>query len=195
MNIKEIAALAHSQAFPKNGARAAIDIVEFERTAISEWAYQTLLMAWKEKAEEGYFEVPSYLLAEVEKDVVENEMDISDLKYFKSLPTELWLQQIGENDCECRYIKSTLNLTQLLCDDDSLSDADRTYFPLGKKLKFPKGVHKTPLKIVYATMGSDEHGIIEVSEAIGALIRQRLNEMYIGKRMPVDVTNNNNENV
>ena len=135
MNLKEIAALSHSQIFPGAGLKAAINVVEFERTAVAEWAYQTLLMAWKEKNDEGYFDVPSYLLTEVEKDVVDGEMDISDLKYFKSLPQEVWLQQIGELNCDCQYVKSTVNLNQLLCNDDSLPDSAKTYYIIGKKIK------------------------------------------------------------
>lgn len=195
MNLKEIAELAHSQTFPKNGGRASIDVVEFERTAINEWAYQTLLAAYNEKKLEGYFEVPSYLLTEVEKDVVDNEIDISDLKYFKSLPQEVWLQQIGEMNCDCHYVKSTINLNQLLCGDDSLPDTDKTYYVVGKKIKFPNGTHKTPLQITFANMGESSPNTIEVDEAIGAMIRERLNNLYIGRIQLADVSNNNNPNV
>lgn len=195
MNLKEVAELSFNKIFPQAGGRASVDVIEFQRTAYHEFAYQTLLMAWKEKADDGYYEVPSYLLAEVEMPVVDNEMDISELKYFKSLPTELWLQNIGGLTCHCKYVKSSVNLSQLLCDDDSLPDTTKTYFPLGKKLVFPKGVHTTPLKIIYANMGEDVNGAIEVSEAIAALIRERLDAIYLGKVPPADVTNNNNPNL
>lgn len=194
MNLKEIAALSFSQIFPKSAGKAPVDIVEFERTAINEFAYQSLLMAWKEKADEGYFDIPGYLLTEVEKDIVDNEMDISDLKYFKSLPMQVWLVNIGGMSCNCKYVKSDVNMTALMCDDDSLDDTAKTYYHRGKKIIFPQGTHASPLKITYANIGQDLDGKIEVDEAIGALVRERLNAIYLGKVPPTDVTNNENPN-
>lgn len=192
MNLKEMAELYWSKIFPA-GAKAPIPKESFIRMAYAEFAYQTLLMAWKTKADEGYFEVPSYLLTEVEKPVVNNEMDISDLKYFKSLPMEVWLQNIG-GMCKCKYVKSSLNLSQLLCDDDSLDDAARPYYPLGKKLVFPKGAHTTPLSITFANMGEDLNGAIEVDEAVASMIGTRLDAIYLGKVPPTDQTINQNPN-
>lgn len=194
MNLKEIADLAWSKIYPA-GSKAPIPRESFVRSAYANFAYQSLLMAWKEKADEGYYEVPSYLLTEIEKDIVNDEMDISDLKYFKSLPMEVWLVRIGEWNCKCKYVKSTANLAQLLCEDDSLDDEAKTYFPLGAKIKFPKGTHTTPLRITYANMGEDLNGNIEVSEAIGSLVLSYLDTFYLGKVPPVDVTNNANPNV
>ena len=154
MNLKEVADLSWSQIFPQGANNTAIQKEEFIRTAYGEFAYQKLLMVWKTKADEGYYEVDSYLLTEVEKEIVNNEMDISDLKYFKSLPMEVWLQNVG-GVCDCKYVKSSVNLTQLLCDDDSMDDAVKPYYPLGKKIVFPKGTHRTPLKIIYANMGEE----------------------------------------
>lgn len=191
MNLKEVADLSWSQLFPEASVQSKIPKESFIRTAYSSFAYQTLLMAWRTKAEEGYFEVPSYLLTEVELPIVNNEMDISGLKYFKALPTELWLQNIG-GICDCKYVKSSVNISQLLCDDDSMDDATKPYFPLGRKLVFPKGTHKTPLSIIYANMGEDLNGNIEVDEAIADLIRTRLSEIYLGKVPPADVTTQNN---
>ena len=192
MNLKEVAELSWQQIFPA-GSKAPVPKESFIRTAYAEFALQSLLMAWKEKADD-YYEVPSYLLTEVEKEVVNNEMDISDLKYFKSLPMGMWLQNIGGLTCKCKYIKSTLNLTALLCEDDSLDDAAKTYYPMGKKIVFPKGTHATPLKIIYANMGEGLDGSIEVDEAISSLIRDKLNALYLGKIPPTDVTNNENPN-
>lgn len=194
MNLYEIAELSFNQIFPKSGGKAPVDLVEFQRTAYGEFALQSLLMARQESLEEGYFEVPSYLLTSVEKEVVDNEMDISDLKYFKSLPMEVWLQNIGGANCHCKYVKSSLNLTQLLCDDDSLDDEAKPYYPLGKKLIFPKGTHASTLTLIYANMGEGLDGTIEVDEAIGAIIRERLASIYLGKLSPADVTNNQNPN-
>lgn len=194
MDIREVAELSWRKIFPQGGTNTAVSKEEFQRVAITEFAMQTLLMAWKDRAED-YYEVPPYLLSEVEKDVVNNEMDISDLKYFKSLPMQTWLVNIGGFDCHCKYVKSTANLSQLLCStDDSLDDDARTYFVLGKKIVFPKGAHKTPLKIVYANIGEGIDGSIECDEAIAALVLEKLDALYLGKVAPVDVTNNNNSN-
>jgi hypothetical protein len=194
MNLKEVAELSWEQIFPKGSDETSIPKESFIRTAYSEFAFLTWVAYLNEKNQEGYAETPSYLLTEVEKDVTNNEMDISDLKYFKSLPQEVWLQKIGEDGCKCKYIKSTINLSQLLCEDDSIDDAARTYYIRGKKIKFPKGVHRTPLQITYASMGEDSFGSIEVDEAISAQIREKLNSIYLGKVAPADVTNNSNPN-
>lgn len=193
--LQSISELSWRQIFPNPSSQTSITKQEFIATARSEWAYQTLLAAWKEKADEGYYNVPSYLISEVTKDIVNNEMDISDLKYFKSLPQDVWLINIGGINCKCKYIKSDVNLTQLLCDDDSMDDAAKSYYITGKKIKFPNGTHKTPLPLTYANMGDDASGTVEVDDALGALIRQRLQELYLGKVPATDVTDNNNPNV
>lgn len=194
MDLREIAELSYNQMFPKGGDETSIDKVEFERTAYAQFAFFTWVAYLNEKNAEGYAEVPSYLLSEIEKDVVNNEMDISDLKTFKSLPQEVWLQNVGGMNCQCKYVKSTVNLSQLLCDDDSLDDAAKTYYIIGKKIKFPKGVHKTPLQITFASMGEDLSGTIEVSEDIASLIREKLIAIYLGKVGIEDTTNNSNSN-
>lgn len=192
-NLKEVAELSWNKVFPA-GSKAPVSKEAFIRTAYNEFAFQSLLMAWKEKADD-YYEVPSYLLTEVEKTVVNNEIDISDLKYFKSLPMAVWLQGVdGGVNCECKYIKSTYNLSQLLCEDDSLADADKTYYALGKKLVFPKGTHANKLKITYANIGEDINGDIEIDEAIASLVRDKLDAIYLGKVPPTDTTNQNNPN-
>ena len=193
MNLNEVAELSWRKIFPQGGNNTAISKEEFMRVAFVEFAQQTLLMAWKDRADD-YYEVPPYLIDEVEKDIVDNEMDISDLKYFKSLPMQTWLVNMGGFDCHCKYVKSTANLSQLLCEDDSMDDDARPYFIQGKKIVFPKGTHKTPLKIVYANMGADIDGNIECDEAIAASVLEKLDAFYLGKIAPADVTNNNNPN-
>ena len=192
-NLYEICELSWRQVFPIPSENTAVTLEEFIATGKNEFAFQTLQMAWKDRAED-YYEVPAYLLAEAELEVKNNEMDISSLKTFKSLPTETWLVNIGGFGCHCKYVKSTANLSQLLCNDDSLDNDVRTYFTLGKKLVFPQGAHKTPLKIVYANIGEGVDGSIEVDEAISSLILQRLDALYLGRIAPVDESNNNNPN-
>ena len=195
MNLNEVANLSYNQIFPNPSDETPITKQEFRRTAFAEFAYQTLLMAWTEKRNDGFFNVPSYLLKEDEMDVVNNRIDISGLKILRSLPSEAWLQNIGGFNCSCKYIKSDINLTQLMCDDDSLDDSDKSYFVLGKEIVFPSGTHTNKLTIVYANSGEDIDGRIEIDDAIGSIVRAKLNEIYGGKIGKEDVTNNQNPEI
>lgn len=194
MNLNEIAELVWKQLQPTSGGKTTVSLEEFKSSARSEFAYQTLLLVWKEKRDEGYYSVPGYLLKQTDKDVVNNEIDISDLQYFKALPNEVWLQDIGGLDCECKYVKSTINHSKLLCEDDSLDDDTRTYFLMGDKIIFPKGTHQKTLSITYADKGGDIDGNIDVDDAIAALVRERLIGLYGGKIGVNDETNNSNKN-
>jgi len=195
MTLQEVCELSWEKCYPAGAGKPAIPKESFVRRAYSEFAYQSLLMAWKEGSED-YYEVPSYLLREVEKDVVDDEIDISDLQYFKSLPMGVWLQGVsGDTGCGCEYVRTSFNLSKLLCGDDSLPDSTRTYFPLGKKLVFPQGTHKKKLILTYADMGDTLNGDVEIDEAIGAIVMDKLDAIYSGKVPPTDMTNNGNPNV
>lgn len=193
MNINEIAELVFNQLQPTSGDEPAIDIEDFKSSAKAEFAYQTLLMMWKTRREEGEYAIPSYLLTEVEKEVVNDEIDISDLEYFKSLPFEAWLQGVGGMKCSCNYVKSTLNDSKLMCGDDSMPDDTRTFYIQGKKLKFPQGTHAKKLPVIYADKGGDLDGNLDVDDAIAALVRERLLVLYGGKIGQNDETNNSNK--
>lgn len=192
--LQETCELAWRQCFPNPSDETSITKEEFIATGRREFAYQSLLFAWKEKSDEGYFDVPSYLSTEVELPVVNDEIDISSLKILRSLPQEIWVQNIGGLGCHCKYIKSTVNMTALLCEDDSRDDAAKTYYFLGKKIRFPQGVHKTPLTIIYANSGDGVDGTTEIDDAIAGIIRTRLLDIYLGKTPPEDTTNNSNAN-
>jgi hypothetical protein len=193
-NLKEIAELAWGQLFPNPGDETAVDREDFVATAKSEYAYQLWRKIKEDKREYGQCDIPSYLLSEAELEVSGSEMDISGLKIMRSIDQELWLQDVGGLNCECVYVKSTVNHNKALCDDDSLPDDARTYYPLGKKIVFPKGVHKTPLKIIYANNGEDIDDMIEVDDAIAGIVRRSLIEIYGGKTGKEDKTDNTNPN-
>lgn len=190
-NLLSIAELAWKQLFPGPSDEVKVKKEEFISTAKTEYAFQLWVTILAEKREEGQLEVPSYLLSEKEIDVVNNVMDLTGLKIMRSLPFDIWLQNAG-GICECRYVKTTFNLSQVLCDDDSLSDSDKIYYAVGKKIKFPRGVHKTPLSITYANNGEAIDGNIEVDDAIGGMVRRSLIELYGGKIGKEDKTNNSN---
>ncbi len=85
-------------------------------------------------------------------------------------------------------------MSQLMCEDDSLGDDAKTYFVVGKVIKFPNGTHKTPLPIIYANNGEKVNGQIEVDDAIGGIVRTRLIEIYGGKIGKEDKSNDLNPN-
>lgn len=188
-NLLSIAEQAWAQLFPRPNDEEAVDREDFVATAKSEYAFQLWKKIKEDKILYGDCDIPSYLLSEKELEVVDNEMDISSLKIMRSIDQELWLQSIGGIACECNYIKSTLNQTKLLCDDDSMADDAKPFYPQGKKIKFPKGVHKTPLEIIYANQGEEIDGQIEVDDAIGGIVRTRLIEIYGGKIGEEDAKN------
>lgn len=194
-NLLSIAELAWKQLFPNPSDEVKTKKEEFISTAKTEYSYQLWLKLMAEKREEGAFSVPSYLLSETELEVKDNVMDISGLKIMRSIPWETWLSNIGGIDCRCKYVKSTLNLVQTLCDDDSLDDADKIYFVVGKKIMFPRGVHKSPLPIIYANSGENINGNIEVEDSLAGIVRRTLIEIYGGKVGVEDKTNNTNSNV
>lgn len=191
-NLLAIANLAWLQINPGGNDESKVRLEQLIADAKTEYAYQLWLKLMAEKREEGMLEVPSYLLTEKEMEVLDNQMDVSYLKIMRSLPSEIWLQNIGGLSCTCRYVKSTLNLSQVLCDDDSLGDNARTFFVVGKKIIFPQGTHKDKLPLIYANGGENIDDFIEIDESIGAVVRRTLVEMYLGKVPMEDKTNNSN---
>ncbi len=193
-NLLSIAEQAWSQLFPRPTDEEAVDREDFVATSKSEFAYQLWKKIKEDKLLYGECDIPSYLLSETELEVIDNKMDISSLKIMRSIDQELWLQDIGGPTCECPYVKSTLNLTKILCDDDSLPDNVKTFYPQGQKIIFPKGVHKSPLSIIYANQGEEIDGRIEVDDALAGIVRTRLIEIYGGKIGSADTANDSDPN-
>lgn len=188
-NLKSVAEQAWNQLFPRPGDEEAVDKEDFVATAKGEFAFQIWKKIKEDKLLYGECDIPSYLLSETELEVKNDEMDISELKIMRSIDQELWLQSIGGMNCECLYVKSTLNQTKLLCDDDSLPDDSKPFYPQGKKIKFPKGVHKSPLSIIYANQGEEIDDMIEIDDAIAGIIRRELINIYGGKIGEEDAKN------
>lgn len=193
-NLLSIAEQAWGQLFPRPTDEEAVDREDFVATAKAEYAFQLWKKIKEDKLLYGDCDIPSYLLSEKELDVVDNEIDISELKIMRSIDQELWLQGVGGIDCECQYIKSTLNHTKLLCGDDSLPDDAKPFYPFGKKIKFPKGAHNSKLTIQYANQGEEIDDNIEVDDAIGGIVRTRLLEIYGGKIGTADTKNDSDPN-
>jgi hypothetical protein len=193
-NLLSIAEQAYNQLFPRPTDEEAVDKQDFVATAKNVFAYELWRKIKEDKLLYGECDIPSYLLSEAKLDVKDDEMDISSLKIMRSIDQELWLQNIGGMNCECLYVKSTLNLSKILCDDDSLPDDSRTFYPQGLKIKFPNGVHATPLSIIYANQGEEVNERIEIDDAIAGIVRVRLIEIYGGKIGQEDKANDSNSN-
>jgi len=195
MTIQIVAELVHRQLQPQTSDENSIELEEIIEAAKIEYALQQYYFLRQQRLDDWWLALPSHLLAESpELDVVNNELDISDLKILRSMSNETWLQAIGKLDCECKYIKSTVNQTQLMCGDDSLPDGSKTFYIVGKKIKFPKGTHAKKLSIIYASDGSQLSDGQEIDESIAALVRAKLLESYGRVVAKEDVTNNSSSN-
>lgn len=194
--LKSIAELAWKQLFPNPGNKPLVTRGQFVATAKTEYGYLMWKKLKEDKAQEGDYEVPSHLLTYKEMTVENNAIDISGLEVMRGLDFEMWLQDVRgvENDCSCKYVKSTSNKNKILCNDDSLPDDAKIYFPAGKKILFPRGTHANKLIVVYAGTGEGVDDDIEIDDAIGGMIRRTLIEIYGGKTGPEDRTNDQNPN-
>lgn len=182
-NLLEIAELAWSQLFPHPTDEASITKEEFITTAKIQYPLQMWVQARNERNEEGVYNVPSNILIQSDPlPVVNNEIDISHLNIMRGLPNGVWLQNIGGLTCGCKYVKSTINTSQIMCDtDNGLGDDVKTFLVVGKKILFPKGAHSDKLTIIYANNGIENDGLYEVDDVVGALIQQQLIQIYTGK--------------
>jgi hypothetical protein len=192
-NLLEVAELAWIQIYPDPSNQPANKKEEFIASARHMYAHELFLKHYQEKSVEGYAEIPSLLLNEEEFDVVNGEINLEGVATLRALPADMWLQNVGGVDC-CRYMKTSLNLAQALCDDDCAGGA-RKYYPVGKVIKFPNGTDKDKLTVTYVGVGKKINGRLEIDDQIAGLLRMRLIELYGGKVGKVDVTNDGNPNV
>ena len=195
-NLLEIAQLVWEQIYPKPGNETTVTREQVVATAKTEYAYQLWIKIKQDKAEYGETDIPSFLLSENEMPIENNEMDISELDIMRGLDLEMWLQDINDGiPCKCKYIKTTLNKSKALCDDDALPDDAKIYYPVGNKIKFPLGANGAKkLNIIYANNGDEVDEEIEIDDVVGAMVRRSLLEIYLGKIGPEDKKNDSNSN-
>lgn len=195
-NLLEIAELAWGQLFPHGSDEAPITKEEFITTAKIQYPLQMWVQARNVKNEEGVFDVPPNILVQSDPlPVKNNEIDLSGLSIMYGLPNQAWLQNIGGLTCNCNYVKSTVNNSQIFKDvDDGLPEGTKTYYALGKKLIFPKGTHADKLTIIYASNGVENDGLYEVDDVVGAMIQQQLILIYTNKIGKQDKSNDGNPN-
>ena len=196
MNLLEVAELAWSQIFPHPTDDAAITKEEFITTAKVQYPLQMWTMARNTKNEEGVYDVPPNILVQSNPlPVVDNKIDISKLNIMMGLPNQCYLQNIGGLTCSCKYVKSTVNVSQIMCDtDDGLGDNVKTYFILGKEIHFPKGTHADKLTIIYASSGIENDGLYEIDDVVAGLIQQQLILIYGNKIGKEDTSNDGKPN-
>lgn len=192
MDLRSIAELSYRQIYGDSNDETSLEVEDFIESAKALYATEVMLQAFRERREDGSYNIPSYITKEAEFDVKDNEIDISSLKILRSVPNEMWLINIGGLTCKCKYVKSTITQSELLCDDDSLPSDIRTYYVVGKNIRFPKGAHAAKLPIIYADNGSDLDDSIDVEDALGGIVRIKLMELYNGKIGREDKTNNTN---
>lgn len=191
--LKEIAEIFWKQ-IGGGSDESRIELDEIDARARYEYAYQMMLLAWKEKREDGSYNVPSEILSPAIIKVINKKADISDLGILRALPQEMWLQSINGVKTDCKYIKSTLNHSKILVDDDGLAESDKIFYVVGNIISFPRGA-ENEVEIIYANNGEEiNSNEVYISESLGALVMERLSAMYMGKIAPADTTNNSNPN-
>lgn len=189
-NLLSIAELSWRQVFPDPTAQTQTKKAEFIATAKLEYAWNMWRISKEQKRTEGEWEIPSALLRRGTITVVDDSASLFDLKIFRSFDGDTWIVKLGDNDC--KYIRQSLNESQMLSDEDYWGNS-LPYIVIGLNIEFPMGARRKTIPIVYATNGEDLEDNIEVDDAIGGLIRNRLVEIYSTKQ-PVDITTNNNPN-
>lgn len=192
-SLRSVCELAWLQLFPKPGDEDAISKEEFIETGKGQYAWEMWRIAKEEKRSEGGYNIPSNLLTPVSLPVVENKIDISGLDILRSMPNDTWLVNVGGLISKCKYYATNINNAMLLEGDDSMDDDQKPYLVIGKEIVFPEGTHSGEVPIIYANdgMGLDENEI-EIDDAIGAIIRTKLIDIYVGKVGAEDTTNNTN---
>lgn len=191
-NLKEIAAVAYEQVYPNPTIQTPIKVEHFIEAAKYKLAYELWRLSKELKRSEGEWEIPTSLLRQGDIEVKENVADISGLSVFRTSDGETWISNIGGINCECSYLKQTVNLAQIICDDDYLGNG-KPYVIIGDKISFPKGSHKATLPIIYASNGEDLNGEIPIDDTTAELVSIYLVQRFSNK-LPVDETANDNAN-
>lgn len=192
-SLNEICQEVYDSVYPNASIQTSIKVEHLLVEARVRYAYEMWLQSKISAREDGGWEVPSVLLQDATIEVKDNEADISALNIFRSFEGDMWIQSIGGYDCECSYMKQSVNISKMLCDDEYLGNS-KPYVIVGKKIKFPKGSHEKSLPITYASNGEGLDGDMEIDDAIGALVSDYLWKRFTN-RLPEDRTVNSNSNL
>lgn len=193
-SLNSIAELVYRQINPNFGDENGNLLAEYIASANLLYATQLWKINRDDNYREGQNSLPSNLLTPVTLEIVNNEVDLTDVPAFFSMPNNSWLQSLGGFECGiCEYDIMDLNKYKLLCNDDSMVNSKPAVI-VGKKIKFPKGTYgkKDEIELIYA--GSSVNSDFEIDDVIGGMIRVSLFELY-SKKFMEDKTNNSNPNV
>lgn len=194
MNLKSICQVAYDTIYPNAGATTSVKVEHFIEVGLVRYAFEMWLVSKELKRSEGEWDIPETLFREAELTVDDNNhADISSLKIFSSPEGRYWIGRLGDFDCDCGYIRHTVNMANMLCDDE-YDGNKKTYIVFGKKIRFPKGVHTKTIPIIYASNGNDVDDEIEIDDAIAGRVEEYLWKRFTGK-LPEDRTLNSNSNV
>lgn len=191
--LNEVCELVWRKVVPNGSAQSDTKRDEIIATGQLQYASSMWIRSKELEASDGYFEIPAGLLTEKEFPVNDNMIDLTDEPVLNSLGSNGWLQDVGGVGCDCKYIKSSLNEEKILKGDDSIGNA-RTFFPVGKKIMFPRGTHNSKLKVTYVNNGSGlDADEIMIDEYVGAKVMDKLMQLY-GPHIPADHSADSNSN-
>jgi hypothetical protein len=191
--LQSIAEGVHKQIYPSQNDESAIKLPYFIDAAKGHYAYRIWELNRSENAM-GEATVPPVLLSPYTLTVTDKKASIKDLKALRSLPHNMWLQSVGEFECDgCRYVVMDLDKWKKLCNDRSRTKKQKAVVVIGDYLQFPDGTFddKGKVDIIYANMGEGLDKTTTIDEAIGDLVRRYLLETF-AKRFPADKTNDSN---
>ncbi len=192
-SLNEICQAVYDEVFPNASVQTSVKREHIIVQAKARYALEMWIRSKDSARNDGGWEVPSELLRDTDIEVKNNEADISALNIFRSLEGDTWIQSIGGLNCECSYIKYSVNLSMILCDDEYIGNS-RTYVVVGKKIKFPKGTHAKSIPIIYASNGDDVDGDIDIDDSLAGLVSDYLWKRFTN-RLPEDRTVNSNGNI
>lgn len=179
-SIQEISQLNYDAIYPNATAQTSVKVEHFIVEAKLRYCWEMFRLSKELKRADGEWEIPSSLWREADIEIKDDKADISLLNIFRSFDGDTWIGNIGGFDCDCNYIRQTVNLSQILCDSDYWGNG-KPYYVVGKTIKFPAGTHSKTLPITYASDGTDLDDDIIVDDAIGALISEYLYKKFSGK--------------
>lgn len=180
MNLLSIAQVNYDLVYPNATAETSVKVEHMIEDAKMRYAWELFRTSKEEKRADGWWEIPSVLWREADIEVVDNKADISSLHIFRSFEGDTWLGMIGGEGCGCSYTRQSVNISQMLCEEDYWGNS-KPYYVVGKTIRFPGGAHKDTLPIVYASDGTDLNDEIDIDEGIGALVSEYLYKKYSGK--------------
>jgi len=184
-----IAETVWRQIHPQPGDETSVLLAEVIASAKVEYAGVIAINAYQLRAE-NEFEVPSEIIGVKKIDIQDNVADLSNLKIVRGLPNDLWFISLtGE---KCGYVKTTAS-GHLLSNPQDIQPKKFVY-AVGERLIFPDGTQDKNATLVYADAGTDFNDI-PIPENLGMLVRQRLEQIYLGKVGREDLTNNSSSDV